>query len=161
MGGLWEGVALGEMDTSLPLPTTQPPPVPLGLAGGDNHCCRHRKADFHPLHRAGSTKAAREPPPHASAARGGFISLSQEAKSTSSPRAGSLRGVRKQQQGTGLVRHAVNAAAQPPEPGYDLEMRDPLRLDPFVEIERTKIFTIRKRLKDNVLLEVSLPCLTL
>lgn len=59
------------------------------------------------------------------------------------------------------MRHAVNAAAQPPEPGYDLEMRDPLRLDPFVEIERTKIFTIRKRLKDNVLLEVSLPCLTL
>lgn len=59
------------------------------------------------------------------------------------------------------MRHAVSATAQPPEPGYDLEMRDHLRLDPFVEIERTKIFTIRKRLKDNVLLEVSLPCLTL
>lgn len=59
------------------------------------------------------------------------------------------------------MRHAVSAAAQPPEPGYDLEVRDRLRLDPFVEIERTKIFTIRKRLKDNVLLEVSLPCLTL
>lgn len=59
------------------------------------------------------------------------------------------------------MRHAVSATAQPPEPGYDLEMRERLRLDPFVEIERTKIFTIRKRLKDNVLLEVSLPCLTL
>jgi len=59
------------------------------------------------------------------------------------------------------VRHAVSVTAQPPEPSYDLEMRDRLRLDPFVEIERTKIFTIRKRLKDNVLLEVSLPCLTL
>ena len=59
------------------------------------------------------------------------------------------------------MRHAVSVTAQPPEPSYDLEMRDRLRLDPFVEIERTKIFTIRKRLKDNVLLEVSLPCLTL
>lgn len=38
MRGLWEGVALGEMDTSLPLPTTQPPAAHhqllLGLPGG-------------------------------------------------------------------------------------------------------------------------------
>lgn len=59
------------------------------------------------------------------------------------------------------MRHAVSVTAQPPEPRYGLEMRDHLQLDPFVKTERTKIFTIRKRLKDNVLLEVSLPCLTL
>lgn len=71
-----------------------------------------------------------------------------------------LRGS-EQQQWAGLVRHAVRAAARSPEPGYGLEVRDHLGLEPFEEIERTQIFTIRKRLKENVLLEVSLPCLTL
>lgn len=50
-------------------------------------------------------------------------------------------------------RHAVSPKLTPP---VSISRRDP-----FTEKERTKIFTIRKRLKDNVLLEVSLPCLIL
>lgn len=92
----------------------------------------------------------------------GFCSLSPQKQ-----RLFAARGrVGKQQQGMvsgagGRAKRGMQLVRPLSPPSDGLEVRAPLRLDPLAEVERTKIFTIRKRLKDNVLLEVSLPCLTL
>lgn len=44
------------------------------------------------------------------------------------------------QSSSGLVRHAVSVTAQPPEPGYDLQLGDHLLLDPSREIENKNIY---------------------
>lgn len=102
-------------------------------------------------------------PRHASAAREGvLLSLSPKAEAVCSPRPGWKAAAQGTVSGAGgRAKRGMQLVRPLSPPSYGLEVRARLRLDPLAEIERTKIFTIRKRLKDNVLLEVSLPCLTL